>query len=147
VLKVFFKLAGNNFLALKELKMCTRKLPMKVRCLVFYHTVVRQQLNRLQMFHNSCVRGLCRVTMWQVREHKITQVNLERWMQLEPFEYYLASWRLQWAGHVSRMPFSRLPHIFLSSWVDHKRKQQRPQSNYGHGLLRDIKNAEVHLKA
>jgi hypothetical protein len=32
------------------------------------------------------------------------------------------------------MPFSRLPHMFLSSWVDHKRPQQRPQISNGHGL-------------
>jgi hypothetical protein len=39
--------------------------------------------------------------------------------------------------------------MFLSSWVDHKRLQQRPQFNYGHGLLRGIRNAGVHwhLKA
>jgi hypothetical protein len=49
-----------------------------------------------------------------------------------------------WTCHcVSRMPFSRLPHMFL----DHKRQQQRPQFNHGHGLLRDLKNAWVHLKA
>ena len=107
----------------------------------------KQQLNRLQMFHNSCVRAMCRVTMWHVREHRITQLSLERRMQLEPFEYYLARRRLRWAGHVSRMPFSRLPRMFLSSWVDHKRPQQRPQFTYGHGLLRDLRNAGVHLKA
>ena len=45
------------------------------------------------------------------------------------------------------MPFSRLPRMFLSSWVDHKRPQQRPQFTYGHGLLRDLRNAGVHLKA
>jgi hypothetical protein len=37
--------------------------------------------------------------------------------------------------------------MILSSWVDHKRPQQRPQFSYGHGLLRDIRNAGVHLKA
>ena len=45
------------------------------------------------------------------------------------------------------MHFSRLPRMFLSSWVDHKRPQQRPQFTYGHGLLRDLRNAGVHLKA
>ena len=68
-------------------------------------------------------------------------------MQLEPFEYYLARRRLRWAGHVSRMHFSRLPRMFLSSWVDNKRPRQRPQFNYGHGLIRDLRNAGVHLKA
>ena len=66
---------------------------------------------------------------------------------MEPFENWLARRRLQWAGHVSRMPFSRLPRIFLSSLVDHKRPQQRPQFNSGHGLLSDIRNAGIHLKA
>ena len=76
-------------------------------------------------------------------------MSLERRLQLEPFEYYLARRRLRWAqaGHVSRMPFSRLPRMFLSSRVNHKRPQQRPQFNYGHGLLRDLRNAGIHLKA
>jgi hypothetical protein len=68
-------------------------------------------------------------------------------MQLEPFEYNLARRRLPRAGHVSIMPFSRLPCMFLSSRVDHKRQQQRPQFNYGHTLLSDIRNEGVHLKA
>jgi hypothetical protein len=55
--------------------------------------------------------------------------------------------RLQWAGHVSRMNFSRLTRMFLSSWVDHKRPQQRSQFNYGHGLLRHLRNPGGHLKA
>jgi hypothetical protein len=75
--------------------------------------------------------------------HRITQMSLECRMQLEPFEYYLACRRLRWAGHVSRMPISRLPHMFLSSWVDDKRPKQRPQFKYGHGLLKDISNAEA----
>jgi len=110
-------------------------------------SLTKQQLNRLQMFHNRCVRAMCRVTMWHVREHRITQQSLESRIQLEPFQYYLARRRLRWAGHVSRMDFTRLPRMFLSSWVDHKRPQGRPQLNYGHGLLRDLQNAGVHVKA
>ena len=36
--------------------------------------------------------------------------------------------------------------MFLSSWVDNKRPQQRPHLNYGHGLSRDLKNAGIHIK-
>ena len=71
----------------------------------------------------------------------------ERRMQLEPFQYYLARRRLRWAGHTSHMQFTRLPHMFLSSWVDNKWSKQRPQFSYGHGLSRDLKNAEIHEKA
>jgi hypothetical protein len=79
--------------------------------------------------------------MLHVREHRITQVSLGRRIHLEPFEYYLARRRQWWAGHLSRMPFSRLPCIFLCSWVDHKRPQQRFQFIYGHDLLRDLRKA------
>ncbi len=41
---------------------------------------------------------------------------------------------------------SRLPRLLLSSWVDHKRPQQRPQFTYGHGLKRDLHNAGVDVK-
>jgi hypothetical protein len=102
-------------------------------------------LNRLQIFHNRCVRAMCRVSMWHVREYRITQVNLESRLQLEPFKFYLARRRLRWAGHVSRMPMTRLPRMLLSSWVDNKRPQQRPQFNYGHGLGRDLRNAGVNI--
>ena len=81
--------------------------------------------------------------MWHVREYRITQANLESRLQLEPFQFYPARRRLRWAGHVSRMPMTRLPRMFLSSWVDNKRPQQRPQFNYGHGLGRDLRNAGV----
>ena len=39
------------------------------------------------------------------------------------------------------MPVTRLPRMFLSSWVDNRRPQQRPRFNYGHGLGRDLRNA------
>ena len=75
-------------------------------------------LNRLQIFHNRCVRAMCRVSMWHVREYRITQANLESRLQLEPFKFYLARRRLRWAGHVSRMPMTRIPRMLLSSgWI------------------------------
>jgi hypothetical protein len=69
-------------------------------------SLTKQQQRRLQLFHNSCVRAMCRVTMWHVREYKISQANLENRLLLEPFDYYLARRRLRWAGHVRRMPMS-----------------------------------------
>ena len=43
--------------------------------------------------------------------------------------------------------FTRLPRMFLSSWVDNKRPKQRPQFNYGSWLSRDLENACIHFKA
>ncbi len=69
-------------------------------------SLTKQQQRQLHLFHNSCVRAMCRVTMLQVREYKISQANLEHRLLLEPFDYYLARCRLRWAGHASRMSMS-----------------------------------------
>ena len=49
------------------------------------------------------------------------------------------------------MGWTREPNAFFSfaSYVpvDHKIPRQRPRFNYGHGFLRDLRNAGVHLKA
>jgi hypothetical protein len=51
-------------------------------------SVPKQQLNILQMIRNSCVRAMCKVTMWhvRVREHRTTHVTRERRVQFGPFE-------------------------------------------------------------
>jgi hypothetical protein len=41
---------------------------------------------------------------------------------------------------------SRLPRLLLSSWVNHKGPQQRPQFTYGHGLKMHLSNAGVDVK-
>ena len=60
------------------------------------------------------------------------------WSQITGHTYLLQR-RLNWAGHVYRMDFNRLPRKLLSSWVDHPRPRGRPQAHYGHGLARDLK--------
>ena len=68
---------------------------------------------------------------------------------LEPFEYYLARRRLRWAGHVSRVPFSRLSRMFLVL-LGRSRDLSRNLSSAMatlQCLLRDLRNAGLRLKA
>ena len=46
-------------------------------------------LQRLALFHNGCVRGICGINRRQVREGRITAIELLRRIRLQPIEYYL----------------------------------------------------------
>jgi len=97
--------------------------------------------NRLQSFHNRCVRTMCRINLWHTREYHIHGKELEERLGLKSLDTYLTQRRLKWAGHVYRMEFNRLPRKLLTSWVDHPRPRGRPRAHYGHGLARDLKTA------
>ena len=50
---------------------------------------------------------------------------------------------LCWAGHVARMPESRLPRRFLTSWVRAKRRIGRPYLSTSHCIKDTIRRAGV----
>ena len=100
--------------------------------------------NRLEMFHNRCIRAMCRVTRKIHQDFHVKLSNLEKQLNVSPFALYLARRRLRWAGCVARMDFhTRLPRKLLSSWFPKNRAIGRPQMAYGHGLKSDLKNAGI----
>jgi len=54
-------------------------------------------------------------------------------------EYYLASRTLLWAGHVARMPKSRLPKRLMLSWVHEPGIAGGQEITYGRSLERHLK--------
>ena len=100
-------------------------------------------LHRLNCFHNRCIRSMCRVTKRQTWLHKIDSDTLRRRLKLEKMEYYISLRKLRWAGHLARMPMTRLPRQFLTSWVNHPRPHGRPQYTYGHSLNKSLKRAGI----
>ena len=61
--------------------------------------------NKLRTFHRGCVRDMCLLNMWHVQQYRITAQDLEKRLGIRSFETYLVRRRLQWLGHVRRMPF------------------------------------------
>ena len=53
--------------------------------------------------------------------------------------YYLVSRTLLWAGHVARMPKSRLPKRLMLSWVHEPRIAGGQEMTYGRTLERLLK--------
>lgn len=99
--------------------------------------------DRLRVFHNRCVRTLCRVKMRQVRRHRIKQDTLNARVGLQSLDYYYSTRLLRWAGHVSRMPWHRTPRKLLTSWVRHKRPVGAPSMTFGRTLNKALKSAGI----
>ena len=76
-----------------------------------------ESISRLRNWHNKHIREMCRVTMCQSSVHQISPVSLQKRTGVFSIEYYLASHTLLWAGHVARMPKSRLPKRHMLPWV------------------------------
>jgi len=86
---------------------------------------------KLRRFHHRCARSMCRITMWHVREHRITTASVLKVLGLRNIETYVCRRQLQWAGHVARMGPGRLPRQLLSSWCGRPRPVGRPEMTFG----------------
>jgi hypothetical protein len=99
--------------------------------------------NRLRVFHNRCVRSMCRVTMRHVIRHHISDSDLRDRVGLKPLDHYYNTRLLRWAGHVARMPMTRTPRKLLTGWVKHKRPRGAPSMTFGRTLNKALKAAKI----
>ena len=100
-------------------------------------------LNLLRSFHARCVRAMCRVNRLHVRMHRITTAELLERLGLRTLDAYVHRRQLQWAGHVLRMPYERIPRKMMTCWVPERRPVGCPEFTYGRGLYKALKNAGV----
>ena len=78
-----------------------------------------------------------------VRLHQITTKELLDRLGLKSLDAYVNRRQLQWAGHVVRMPYERIPRKMLSSWVGEKRPVGCPEFTYGRGLNKALKKSGI----
>ena len=107
---------------------------------------------KLRSFHHRCLRVMCGVNMWHVKERKITMSSLLDDANLRSIDTYLARRRLRWIGHVRRMDWDRTPRKLLSSWCYQARPLGRPCLRWAESIEEDLRLARLpitkwHLKA
>eukprot|EP00614_Pseudopedinella_elastica_P038334 CAMPEP_0181268260 /NCGR_PEP_ID=MMETSP1097-20121128/5410_1 /TAXON_ID=35684 /ORGANISM="Pseudopedinella elastica, Strain CCMP716" /LENGTH=269 /DNA_ID=CAMNT_0023367885 /DNA_START=133 /DNA_END=939 /DNA_ORIENTATION=- len=100
-------------------------------------------IRRLSSWHNKRVREMCRVTMCQTYVHRITSKSLQQRTGVFELQHYLASRTLLWAGHVARMPKSRLPKRLLLSWVRTPRVAGGQEITFGRSLERHLEHFDL----
>ena len=103
----------------------------------------RQKLNK---FHNACVRYLCSARRSSPRHCANSRRSVEPLMDrlgVRHMDYYLNTRYIRWAGHVARMPQSRLPRRMLTAWVDHPRPRGKSCYGYGHWLNKELNAAGI----
>lgn len=145
-----------------------RKVKMSVKATIYKVIVVtvllygsecwamRQDLlDKLEKFHNQCVRTMCNITLYQQWRGHIRNRDLRKrfmtnnrrkggtkekpiFKPLGTIEDMLTERNLRWAGHVARMKENRLPRILLTAHVRHKRPLGRPEQTFAHGLKRSL---------
>ena len=93
---------------------------------------------QLRCFHRRCVRIMLDTTCWKMISSGVHHADLYKRLDLEDISTHICRRRLQWAGHVFRMPEDRLPRKFLSSWVVNPRPVGRPVKTYGQCLNQDL---------
>jgi hypothetical protein len=98
---------------------------------------------RVRVFHNTCVRTMCKVTMRQVRKFRITTEKLCERLHICSLDTYYNSRLLRWVGHVARMPMDRMPRKLLTGWVNHKRPVGAPQMTYGRTVNKALKSKDL----
>ena len=101
---------------------------------------------RLRSFHERCVRVIAGVNMWHVEAYRITSAEYLERAGINCIETYVHRRQLRWIGHVSRMPWDRLPGRFLSSWCYQARPVGRPVYRWGEGAEGAIKAVELKVK-
>jgi hypothetical protein len=103
-------------------------------------------LTKLRSFHNRCVRAIAGVNMWKVREFRITCEEVLKKVGLRTIEVYIHRRQLRWVGHVSRMPWSRLPRKLMSAWCGVARPASGPEYRWGDGVERALSAVKLGVR-
>ena len=110
--------------------------------------VLSQELRqKLDAFHNRCVRAMCNVTRYDSAERVGARLaKLYATLNLTCIDEHIKQRKLRWLGHVMRMDFkTRMPRMFMSSWVDAPRPKGRSCATLGHDYTRYLRQAGFNL--
>ena len=95
-------------------------------------------LAKLRSFHKRCCRAMCRITLEHTRRCRILSEQLYRRLGVATEEQYCRRRLLRWAGHVSRMPITRLPRQLPEGFAASPRSAGPPLMTWGRTLMKAL---------
>ena len=91
---------------------------------------LRKHEKKMNSFHHRCVRTILGISNRQQWSERITMQEVRRrWGDEELVAEKVRKRRLEWLGHVARMPNHRLPKTMLFGWLP----QPRPKCGQDKG--------------
>ena len=108
-------------------------------------TLLRRDEVRLDSFHHRCLRAILRVSRWdQQRQHMSNKDLRLRWGDVGQITDIIRKRRLQWLGHVARMPPDRTPKQLLFGWLPRSRPPHGPRLRWKDRVTTDLRKLAVH---
>ena len=101
---------------------------------------LRKHEKKMTSFHHRCVRtilGISNRQQWS--EHITMQEVRRRWEDEELVAEKVRKRRLEWLGHVARMPNHRLPKTMLFGWLPQPRPRCGPRKRWRDVVRKDLK--------
>ena len=99
-------------------------------------TLYRRHLLKLDQFHLRCLRQIMRI-QWQ---DKVTNTDVLQMAGISGIESMIMAAQFRWAGHVARMPVSRIPKMLMYGQLSRGTRQEgAPLKRYKDGLKANLK--------
>ena len=107
-------------------------------------TPLRKDLKKLDSFHHRCIctiLGISNQQQWA--QHITSQSVRQQWRDSEAVAEKVSKRRLEWLGHLARMPDYRTPKISLFSWLPEPRSRGGPRKRWRHVIRADLKDRNI----
>ena len=105
---------------------------------------LKKHIRKLNSFHHRCIRAILGISNHQQWQQRIsTRSILCQWGDEEPVGMKITRRRLEWLGHLARMPEYRTPKTALFSWLPQSRPRCGPRRRWRDVIRSDLKTLEV----
>ena len=149
--------ASRAFGVLRKLVFTSRDVRVETKCMVYQvcvfsvllygsecWTPLREDLKKLDSFHHRCIRTILGISnQQQWAQHITSQSVRQQWGDSETAAEKVSKRRLEWFGHLVRMPDYRTPKISLFSWLPEPRPRGGPRKWWRDVIRADLKERNI----
>ena len=105
---------------------------------------LRKHNKKLNTFHHRCIRIILGISNRQQWSERTTMAEVRRrWGDEETAAEKIQKCRLEWLGHLARMPCQRIPKSVLFGWLPQKRPRCGPRRRWRDMIRKDLRDIEV----
>ena len=134
----------------RNLSLCTKRLIYSacVVLVLLYGSecwpVLRRDESRIDGFHHSCLRIILGVSRRDQQSDSVTNEELRRrWGKPELLSTCIRKRRMEWLGHIARMPDTRQPKQLLFGWLGKARPAQGPRLRLKDRVHHDLRSLDT----